>query len=271
MTWSYAAHLKDLTRCALCSKIANVRQSHIVPKFCFAPLRDAKNRMHLLTRDRADSHKPFIQDAPKHDLLCDGCEGLINDRYEKLFKQIWFDHPIFPQSLPDGVIQFTISNPAAFKLFHLSVLWRAGAAAIRYGEACPWSNVVLHRHEPQLRAMLLDGDSGSPDEFPFSGYFPVFPDNPSAPLMDLFIPPSQVKVFGMNAIRMQFAGVDWIYILSSHMDYRFSKIRFQPNGLFSTMRASMPKNDVLHQIAMEDFTRRFLNQSNKHSSQHKLP
>ena len=249
------------TRCALCTNQAAIRNSHVVPKFCFEPLRDAKNRMHLLTGNDADSHKPFTQDGPKHYLLCDACEGLINDRYEKPFKRIWFDRPIFPQSLPDGVIQFTVPDPAAFKLFHLSVLWRAGAAAIRYRDTSPWSDVVLHHHEPRLRAMLLAGDAGSSEEYPFCGYFPVFPGNPTVPLMDLFVPPLQTKVFGMNAIRLQFAGVDWIYTLSSHMDHQFAQIRFQSDGTFSTMRVSMLENTVVNQITVEHLTRTFARQA----------
>ena len=114
--------------CALCGNSGDIKKSHIVPRYWFKLIKGTMDKMHIVARNGVNVRK-YFQDGPKTKLLCGGCEGFINDEYEKYFLKVWATNPAYPDPLPSGEIRFTIPDHCRFKLFHLSVLWRAAAAA----------------------------------------------------------------------------------------------------------------------------------------------
>src|SRR3546814_7896147 len=87
-----------------------------------------------------------------------------------------------------SIVSVTGIDYAQFKLFLLSLLWRAGVAKGRYFE-----RVTLGPHEERLRAMLHDGDPG-----PFDLYHCILWGLNLQPneIPQLMVQPCKDKVWG---------------------------------------------------------------------------
>ncbi|HXM38598.1 MAG TPA: hypothetical protein VN908_08075 [Gemmatimonadales bacterium] len=97
-------------------------------------------------------------------LLCENCEALLNDRYEKYFKKVWYDGGALPSkpNLAQGSITGLDYRP--FKLCLLSILWRASLA-----KQALFANVQLGpKHERMIRQMLIEGDPGPQELYPIA-------------------------------------------------------------------------------------------------------
>ena len=64
-------------------------------------------------------------------LLCDECEGRLS-RYETYFAGVWYGESGLPAVIPEEATAVAKSDldSVLFKLFHLSILWRASVATI---------------------------------------------------------------------------------------------------------------------------------------------
>src|SRR5688572_9488357 len=76
-------------KCKLCQRDADLRQSHIIPEFCYAQTYDqvGSGRARMLSSDT--SRTKLLQKGLRDRLLCDVCEGHLNDEYEKPFHRVW--------------------------------------------------------------------------------------------------------------------------------------------------------------------------------------
>ena len=113
--------------CRLCTKNRELRKSHIIPESLYKPLYDEKHRaMHLTNTTNSKNFKRGrpLQKGLREKLLCHDCEQLLNNRYEKYFKRLWFDENPLPRALRNGN-SFILRNIDyhKFKLFHLSILF----------------------------------------------------------------------------------------------------------------------------------------------------
>lgn len=101
------------SKCALCSKQVELRESHIIPKFVFNWLKDTGGPI----RSKSEPNLR-VQDGVKESLLCDDCERLFSE-WEKLFCEKLF--------LPlHG--DYTVTTPIRYEYwalkFAVSVSWR---------------------------------------------------------------------------------------------------------------------------------------------------
>ncbi|MDP3905339.1 MAG: hypothetical protein Q8Q40_15385 [Methylococcaceae bacterium] len=90
-----------------------LKESHIIPKFMYKPIRDEKNRMRQLSLDKNQGNGKkynLLQDGLKEYLLCLDCEKLLNSKYEQYFKKAWFDEKKLPDLLPNPEIKVTGLN-----------------------------------------------------------------------------------------------------------------------------------------------------------------
>jgi len=100
-------------------------------------------------------------------------------------------------------------NYSSFKLFQLSILWRAGVSKDGL-----FSNVSLGRHSESIRLMLLNEDPGEPQDYP-ALLFPIIHED--KPLTDLIVQPSAIRLkSGHNGYRFTFGGIIWAFIISKH-------------------------------------------------------
>lgn len=147
-------------RCKLCGENRELCNSHIIPEFCYKPLYDEKHRVTRVNLPEERHLFSSIQKGFREYLLCRDCEGLLNDRYEKPFEKYW-DKVQLPTSPP--VARIAGFDYASFKLFHLSILWRAGVCSSK------GLKESLGPYGEKLRAMLLSNNPGPVAHYPILG------------------------------------------------------------------------------------------------------
>ena len=198
-------------QCRLCQTTAPLRHSHIIPEFCYGAVYDEKHRgvkLHARTFRRET-----IQKGLREHLLCERCEGHLNDNFEKPFKAYWYDRAGLPSTIPPGqsVIRITGFDYASFKLFHLSVLWRAGVAS-----SADFRSVDLGTYEPKLRQMIRDCDPGPVDHYPIFAMAMI--DEARAVCHSMVMRPHHAKYEHHHAYFLGYAGCEWYTILTDHPD-----------------------------------------------------
>lgn len=194
-------------KCALCLQTKPLCDSHIIPEFCYKPTYDPIHRAKLLPS--LDCRELLIQKGIHDHLLCENCERLIND-HEKYFKALWFDSPTLPSTVtPPSPITVSTFDYAHFKLFHLSVLWRAGATSASF-----FSAVSLGPYAEKLRQQLLTSDPGSEDVYPIFGIVIAYPDKTIC--YELVGGPYKSRLDHYTVYYMCYAACEWTFIVTDH-------------------------------------------------------
>ena len=193
--------------CRLCLNERPLCESHIVPEFLYRPgYRD--QRMPRVSMD--GSGPPVIQKGIRERLLCSDCEQLINTRYEQPTSKMW--RSIIPEEIPAGHqwVALTGLDYPVFKLFHLSVLWRASVAS-----KPTWHGAHISRvSEASLRAMLLGSDPGSPDEYPFFGFVMTGPQSRRVALGTV-MPPIASHFKRLRMCVLIYGGCSWHFVVAA--------------------------------------------------------
>lgn len=193
--------------CALCQKEKALCSSHIIPEFLFKPLYDEKHRALSLRSGVVGPRQ--IQQGLREDLLCQECEGHLS-RLETYFANVWYNPPKLPRTLDGPVVTVPGLDYTQFKLFHLSILWRAGVSSLP-----AFQSTQLGPHEAILRRMLLDLDPGPVRSYPIFGAVLTGPKS-----KDLCAPsimsPIRHRIEGLNLYVLAFGSCTWQYYISSH-------------------------------------------------------
>jgi hypothetical protein len=188
-------------RCALCGNTRALRRSHIIPEFCYIGY-DEHHR--LIEVDRVRAKERYLQKGHRQPLLCDACEQLLNDRYEKSFRAAWLVDRKLPSVVSTAEVQITGLNYSTFKLFHLSVLWRAAVAT--EGE---YKGVwVPPNHQEELRRMVFEGDPGDATKYPLLALALLLPPD-GKPAFDLIQTTSYELVEGQYMYRTVYGASAW--------------------------------------------------------------
>ncbi len=199
--------------CKLCGTLSDLRRSHIIPELCYLSTYDTKHR--AIRLEAADKTRLLIQKGIREPLLCDACEGRFS-KWEGKFKQYWYGVPALPKSVLTTTQDVVGFDYSAFKLFHISILWRMGVATIR-----DFDTVDLGSYEPEIRRMLLAEDPGGEDKFPFVGK--VVLDVNSAVVYAFVSKPQTAVLPGHDLIYVVYAGVEWSFILADKPNTSFAR------------------------------------------------
>lgn len=193
--------------CKLCSQDKALANSHILPEFVFKPLYDEKHRFHKISTDKFVKNS-FLQKGVREHLLCHDCETILS-KNEKYVSEVFNGIREVNLTNDDGAVKAAGLDYRKFKLLALSVLWRAGVSSL-----ASFSAVSLGVHEPKLREMILSGNPGRVEEYPFI-LCPIIHDREL--LSALILEPERVRLNGHIAYRFVFSGLVWIYIVSNHV------------------------------------------------------
>src|ERR1044071_6986550 len=199
----------SITPCILCAGPGPLRDSHILPEFVYRPSYDKTHTaVELDTRKgrRRKRQKGFTER-----LLCAACEGKFSF-WETYFASVWLNPKKThrPTKLSTDLVQIKDLHYAQFKLFHLSVIWRAGIS-----KHPMFSNVRLGGQAQKLRTRLLDSDPGAPDDYPFFAI--ALRDPKTRGFQDQIIfGPEAARVNGHWVHTFIFGGVQWHYYTSGH-------------------------------------------------------
>lgn len=218
--------------CRLCKNEATLLNSHVLSEFLYQPTYqhfdpDAPKKKRMLSVPADPDEKlEWLQKGIREPLLCEVCEQHLNrigERYASgVLKQM------DDLDIRAGESRSTISGVeyAAFKLFVMTQLWRAGVAS---GER--WEKVRLGPQEEKLRVMLLNEDPGTPNQ-----YACAITKVPASlgPLSRTVVPPGVAKYGGHHIYEFVARGHSWTYVASD----RFKG--FKEPDLFLSEQGDLP-------------------------------
>ena len=210
-------------KCKLCGSQGTLRDSHILPEFVYRPSYDSNHTAVLLDIERQKRGK--TQKGFTERLLCAGCESLFSG-WETYFAKVWFHSTkrLRPASLSADLVTIRGLDYVRFKLFHLSLIWRAGVSTRN-----EFKNVKLGAQEAKLRIRLLAQEPGGPDDYPFFGL--ALRDPTTGGFQDKILKaPDATRINGHRVYTLVFGGVLWHYWVSGHTVGRIVPAKFSPSG-----------------------------------------
>lgn len=191
--------------CALCEVPAQLRNSHIIPEFLYESMYDDKHRFRVI--DRNEKYHWLEQKGYRERLLCQQCETRLSVWEGYASSLLAGATPPRVERVERGVAWVSGIDYERFKLFQLSILWRAGLAKHSFFEF-----VTLGPHEERLRQMLLSSDPGAPNQYPCL-MFHVHLDGKQPPVI---VQPTKTRIENAAAFRFVFGGYFWAYAVATH-------------------------------------------------------
>jgi len=194
--------------CRLCKNDEPLQNSHVIPEFLYRPSYDAKHRIGVVKAGLP--RMQLRQKGIREPLLCRQCEQLLNDRYEQPMSKAWRE--FLPDEIDRDSHLIDGIDYGAFKLFHLSVLWRASVA-----QGPEWSKVSLGaRHEECLRAALLEGAVPDRNSYPLLGAVFVGPET-KRPCLGWVIPTCVNRLDSARVYTSLYGGCWWHVVVANHL------------------------------------------------------
>jgi len=187
------------------------------------PLWDENGRLIKTSTDPSISPK-ITQEQLKQDLLCGDCEQKIG-RWETYARDLMFRNASSPEVYENAMI-FHGVDYKKFKLFQLSLLWRASVSSLTF-----FKNVDLSAspHQERIRSMLYNEEPGKSHEY---GCLIIFPkDKNIRKIIDVIIEPDEFRFDTYRGYKFCLNGIYWHFITSSHTGrFLFKNAFLQEDG-----------------------------------------
>jgi hypothetical protein len=203
----------------MCLREQPLLRSHILPELLYRPLYGSTHRIRAISPD--SRYLRFVRKGLREPLLCADCERQLGE-LESDFARTWFGAEGLPATIPVEIdvdearrtggsvlVQAPRVDYSRFKLFHLSVLWRASVSS-----RDEFREVRLGPHEERLRQMLLRGDPGGESDYRIGGAV-VRRDGTSMVETGVVSVPSRVRAGDGWAYMSMYAGCLWAVFVSA--------------------------------------------------------
>jgi hypothetical protein len=186
--------------CRLCGTLRALRESHIIPEFMYKPLYGPDHRAMEVLANRKGPIQ-VVQKGYREHLLCQSCETRLSG-WETPSTPVWREAVNqLVGATPESIITVR-ADYRTFKLFSLSLLWRASVA-----EHDNFSAFDLGPLEPTVREMLLTSTPGAVSEFQSLAVAPANLD-----LLRGVIGPCGGGVWhGLKTFRLSISGIQWLF------------------------------------------------------------
>jgi hypothetical protein len=113
--------------CALCKTEKPLSNSHVIPEFLYQELYDGLHRFHRISTT-PEAKNRLLQKGIREPLLCHDCEQQISV-WEGYARQVLFGGVPIQGNKEDKKITVENIDYANFKLFQLSIIWRASVSS----------------------------------------------------------------------------------------------------------------------------------------------
>jgi hypothetical protein len=190
--------------CRLCHGDGELRDSHIISEFLYKSMYDDKHRFHVVAA--GDSRSSYEQKGYRERLLCQSCETKLS-KCETYARELLTGGMLLRYRREGTVTWVEGIDYSRFKLFQLSILWRAGVATREF-----FSKVTLGPHAERLREMLLAEDPGEPWEY---GCLTIGIHRQGT-MVPVIVQPTPVKILDSKGVRFTFGGYFWAYRIAGH-------------------------------------------------------
>lgn len=229
-------------QCPLCGEYKLLCDSHILPEFVYRP---TYNQTHSAVKvDIIKNKFGKTQKGFSEWMLCTKCEKLLN-KWETYFANVWFhkDHRLRPLKLEEDLIFIKGLDYKKFKLFHLSIIWRAGVS-----KRSEFDAVRIGPHAEKIRIMLCDENPGEPEDYQFACL--ALKNPKTSGFFDSLIRSFEAsKLDGHWIYSVLFGGVMWAYWVSSHTFNRKVPPCFQKDGTLVIAVQDWDKNLSIQDLA----------------------
>lgn len=175
-------------------------------------------------RPFVDSKNAVLQKGLREHMLCASCEQHLST-YEGYAAKILRNLPELGSKAPGTVVRVSGIDYPKFKVFQLSLLWRAGVT-----RHMSYREVNLGPHEERLRRMVLKGDPGKPMDYCCL----LMRTQGSDQLNHIIQLPGHLRFLEHHAYDMILFGMIWIFVVSRH------SIRIRERGSFLSEMGVLP-------------------------------
>jgi hypothetical protein len=156
--------------CKLCGNQRDlIGKSHIIPNFMYTDILDDQHRMILQPLKEESRSARYLQTGFfEKNMLCEHCDNVIIGAPERYASGVLYGNPIKEKPVVkkamsgDGMRFLILENIdyTKFKLFVLSVLWRAHVSRNEF-----FAKIDITANEEEIRDKLFSGNAGSEDDF----------------------------------------------------------------------------------------------------------
>lgn len=230
--------------CHLCGTKAALSNSHVFPEFFYEGTYDASHGFISVTSHPLHGARP-VQKGLRERLLCAACESQFS-KHETYAADLLRQLDRTPESAPGRIVVQTF-DLNSFRLFGLSLLWRANVA-----KGYMFRDVKLGPHAARIHAMLRNEDPGQPHEYPFTFAKIVGLDTHG----QMLIAPMRAKYEGHTVYHFMARGYEWVFMVStasSHAREIFpyvgserpliiATVTHDKQQLFSALRRAFPRS-----------------------------
>lgn len=234
--------------CKLCQQNKALCQSDIIPESAYGPLYDSKHRFFEFGNTQKKLRP--LQKGLREPLLCKECEQRLN-KYDRYFADVWYRDGLGPRYLRQDLLTVKGIDYHRFKLFHMSVLWRAGVAS-----RDEFREENLAEHEENLRNLILADNAGHPNEYAFFSYVLVSPKKNHV-YQSLVTQPVAVELYDVPGFHVVFGGCVWHHLLSNNLDFELFPFIFQNPGTLYLLRVPIdqysPVIDLIRERLKKDW------------------
>jgi len=209
-----------MSTCKLCDSKTELCDSHVIPEFFYKPAYDEIHRGSVLQLQ--PNKKFFIQKGYREKLLCKDCEGTFS-KYEDYLARKWYQEKVIPRYIDDKIVTIENLDYRTFKLFHLSILFRASVST-----RTEFEHIDLGPHEKRIKKLILNNDPGSKYQYTFFG---IVQTHKGKLLDGIIMQPLPSKLDAHRVYIFLFGGVQWHYIVSSHKPYDYIALLYTGEDL----------------------------------------
>jgi hypothetical protein len=230
--------------CPLCREPGDLRRSHIIPEFFFKPIYDETHRFLETSTDPTD-RVVIRQKGLREFLLCQRCETKLS-AWETYGSKVIKGGLELRYEKDDAGFTVHGVDYAAFKLFGMSLLWRAGVSSLP-----EFSAVRLGRHQERLRLLLHAATPGRAYEYGFSMVFPA--DARAQELFSHAISPPHVARYRAHRVyRFLLRVTVWLFPVSNHMhELEDGILSLRENGTLRVYNGGPQTMEFLRRFAGE--------------------
>lgn len=199
--------LSDM-KCRLCLKEKELLKSHIIPEFFYKPVYGDPHRLTVVSTGPCDKIK-YEQKGYRERLLCYDCEQLLSPLEDYGRRVIYGGGETETINLENGIKVRNIDYKK-FKLFQLSLLWRASVSRQEF-----YIEVNLGpKKEETIRKMLIAQTPGEPHQFGCIMAVLLWEEN--KPLDGIILPPKRLHIEGHISFSFVVGGCTWFFVVSRH-------------------------------------------------------
>jgi hypothetical protein len=219
---------KVIGQCRLCGATAQLRESHIIPKFLYreAGIIGHQKKFDIPCLNFPEHSLLNKQDGFKEHLFCNECETTRLSPLERYARQQFYGPGSPLKSVPAKGFFWSGLDYAQMKLFTVSILWRMSLSSHDF-----YHKVSLgDKHENRMRKMLIDKNPMEPWRYGCSIGFLMYGDKP---LGGVISQPQRHSVGDIRHLyRFMLAGFALFYRVASHRPVDHDQGYLQESGVW---------------------------------------